>query len=161
MKLEKVIAELKKNPEFARAYEERALEFEIARAVIHRRLELGWTQQELAEKVGTKQGSISRLENASGHPSFSFIKRVARALGVQLHVSLGEPCAPEIHAQTSLTIAATPMSVEAFWLNIPLRRKVWSTLAEAPVPYGLGGSFAWNVPRSSDLTTDCEYVEAA
>ncbi len=86
MKLSKAISELKRDPEFARAYAERAPRFELARAIIRRRLELGLTQAQLAAQAGTKQANISRLENAASNPSFSLLQRVARALDTQLLV---------------------------------------------------------------------------
>jgi transcriptional regulator with XRE-family HTH domain len=106
MRLEQAIAEWKKDPEFARAYEERAPDFEVARAVILRRRELGLTQAQLAERVGTKQASISRLENATGHPSVSFLTRVARALGVQVHITLAVPQPQMEQSQPSMAQAA-------------------------------------------------------
>ncbi len=41
----------------------------------------GLTQKQLAEKVGTKQPSISRLENNSESVTLKFIGKVAYALG--------------------------------------------------------------------------------
>lgn len=73
---------------FAYEYERLAPEYELARNLIRRRLELGLTQQQVAERVGTTQSVISRLENMSVLPSFSFLKRVAEALGCKLSVSL-------------------------------------------------------------------------
>jgi len=105
MKARELLAEFRKDPEFAKAYEELAPEFEIARQIIRLRAELGMTQMELAEKIGTRQSNISRLENGVGHPSVSLLKRVANALGAKLRIrfesglpakeslaSSGQPC---------------------------------------------------------------------
>ena len=54
--------------------------FDIARAVFVARSRCGFTQVQLAEKIGTAQTGISRLENAAHFPSFSFLKRIADEL---------------------------------------------------------------------------------
>jgi len=40
--------------------------WEIGRAIRSSRVEVGWSQRELAERLGTSQASISRLESGSG-----------------------------------------------------------------------------------------------
>ena len=78
--------QLMKNPAFKKAYEESELEYQIARALIKARLERGYTQKELAEKLQTRQSVISRVENARTIPSLSFLKRLARVLNASLQV---------------------------------------------------------------------------
>lgn len=78
--------QLMKNPAFKKAYEESELEYQIARALIKARLERGYTQKELAEKLQTRQSVISRVENAKTVPSISFLKRLAEVLDVSLQV---------------------------------------------------------------------------
>ncbi|MCA8492536.1 helix-turn-helix domain-containing protein [Burkholderia arboris] len=46
------------------------------------RLNKGWTQRELAERVDMSQPQIARLEKYIGDPCLSSIKRIAVALGV-------------------------------------------------------------------------------
>ncbi len=67
-------------------------------AVIRRhRLDLGLSQEELAEAVGSTQGKISRLERAqNGNPSFQTMERLADALGIEFH-ELTEPAIEVIH----------------------------------------------------------------
>jgi len=49
----------------------------------------GLTQRELAERIGTKQSVIARLEDADyeGH-SLSMLKRIADAVGKRLEIRL-------------------------------------------------------------------------
>ncbi len=82
------LAELMETPDFVQAYREVEPEFQAARQVLGLRLARGLTQEELAQRVGTKQSSISRLERASIKPSLSFLQRVAEALDAQLVVRL-------------------------------------------------------------------------
>jgi len=86
--MEEFWKEQMKDPEFAAAYRELEPEFQAAREVIRLRLARGLTQKELAEKVGTKQASISRLERAVGKPSLRFLQKVAEALGARLEIRL-------------------------------------------------------------------------
>lgn len=47
-----------------------------------RRKALGWTQAQLAERMGAKQGEVSRLERGGCNPNFRTIKRLATAMGL-------------------------------------------------------------------------------
>jgi ribosome-binding protein aMBF1 (putative translation factor) len=79
-------AELMKNPKFKKAYEESEFDYQIARAIIRARMDKGYTQKQLAEKLNTKQSVISRVENANTTPTLSFLKRLAEALDTTLQV---------------------------------------------------------------------------
>lgn len=48
------------------------------------RKEAGWTQGELAEKVGTDARQVSRYENGRITPSLEVLARIAEALNVSL-----------------------------------------------------------------------------
>jgi len=76
------------NAEYAAQFAEMAPNLQIALGVTLLRTRLGLSQSELAARVGTRQASISRLENGMGNPGLDLLKRVARALGVQLTVRL-------------------------------------------------------------------------
>ena len=77
-----------KNPEFKKAYDELAPEFELASQIIDARLKKGLSQAELAEKMGTRQSAIARLESVDYNPSIKMLKRVAKATETRLKVSL-------------------------------------------------------------------------
>ncbi len=70
--------------EFEAAAKELEPGYQIARLRILR----GLTQAQLAEKVGTKQPSIARLENGSSLPSISFLTKLADALDARLEINL-------------------------------------------------------------------------
>lgn len=53
----------------------------LGRRISSWRLAAGLTQQELAQRVGTKQSVISRVEAGRSMPSISFIERCAKATG--------------------------------------------------------------------------------
>lgn len=77
-----------KDAEFAAAVREMEPEFQAAREVLRLRLAQGLTQKELADRVGTKQASISRLERASYKPNLGFLQRVAEALNARVEIRL-------------------------------------------------------------------------
>lgn len=77
----------KKDPAFRKEYEALEPEFTLARSLIEARLRAGLTQEELADKMGTSQPAIARLE--SGHkPSLKTLERVAEVTGSRLMIQL-------------------------------------------------------------------------
>lgn len=70
-----------KDKDVSRAYEEHVLEFSIAQRLISERLKAHLTQKELAEKMGTTQSVIARIESGAQLPSMKTIERYAHALG--------------------------------------------------------------------------------
>jgi predicted transcriptional regulator len=60
----------------------------IAQDVADRRQELGLSQRELAELVGTTQSAIARLERGGRPPRIDTLLRIADALDCDLSVEL-------------------------------------------------------------------------
>lgn len=56
----------------------------IARFVIQRRAELGLTQEQLAERMGTSHSAISRIESGQHRTSVATLERLADALEARL-----------------------------------------------------------------------------
>ncbi len=77
-----------KDPQIKAEYDRLGPEYEIIEAIIRKRLEKGMSQKQLAEKMGTKQSALSRLESGNYNPSLAFLKKVATALGSKVHISL-------------------------------------------------------------------------
>lgn len=82
-------AELMKDPEFKRISNRLEPQFEIARQMIGARLKNNISQEELAKKVKTGQAVISRLEGMNAKPSISLLERVAKALQIKFHLTIG------------------------------------------------------------------------
>ena len=76
-----------KDPAFRKAWEESELEYQIAQAVIAKRLTKKMTQKDLAKKTHTTQTVISRIENMSGNPTIELLQRITQALGLHVKVS--------------------------------------------------------------------------
>ncbi len=76
-----------KNPNFKREYESLRPEYELAILSAKKRIEKRMTQKSLAQKLHTKQSSISRLESGVYNPTVRFLKDVAKALDCRLEIS--------------------------------------------------------------------------
>ncbi len=85
---DKVLAEALKKPGFKREYDALELGFSIIEQVIRKRLDKGLSQKQLAEKIGTKQSAISRLEGGNSNPSVAFLEKVSKALDSKLQISI-------------------------------------------------------------------------
>lgn len=77
-----------KDKKIAKAYKALEPEFILVQTIIEKRMEKGLTQAALAQKIGTKQSAIARLESGAYNPSLSFLEKVAKALDAQLVVSM-------------------------------------------------------------------------
>ena len=75
-----------RDPEIKAEYDRLGPEYEIIEAIIRKRLEKGLSQKQLAEKMGTKQSALSRLESGNYNPSLAFLKKVATALDAKLQI---------------------------------------------------------------------------
>lgn len=71
------------DPEWREAYEEADATREGARALIKARQAAGLSQAALAERVGTGQAVISRIERGSVSPTLDMVTRIARALNLR------------------------------------------------------------------------------
>ncbi len=83
-----ILKEALKDPEFKKEYDALELEYSIIAQVIQKRLDKGLSQKQLAEKIGTKQSAISRLEGGNSNPSVAFLEKVSKALGGKLQISI-------------------------------------------------------------------------
>ncbi len=77
-----------KDPEIKAQYDRLGPEFDIIESIIRKRLEKGMSQTQLAQKMGTRQSALSRLESGNYNPSLLFLKRVASALDSRVRISL-------------------------------------------------------------------------
>ena len=80
---------LLKSPKVQKEYDKLEPEFQLARSLITARLKKGWTQAELARRVGMRQPNIARLEGGNyDRVSLPTLKKIARALGAKIQVRL-------------------------------------------------------------------------
>jgi ribosome-binding protein aMBF1 (putative translation factor) len=76
-----------KEPKYRKAYENLEEEFRLASALIEARARAGLTQEELAQRMNTKQAVIARLESGRTKPSTRTLERIAEATGHRLRIS--------------------------------------------------------------------------
>lgn len=85
---EDALKERMEDPIFKKAYDALEVEFQIIHDVLKKRIEHDMSQKELAKKIGSDQATISRLESGNYNPSIKFLKRVAKAVGGELRVTI-------------------------------------------------------------------------
>jgi len=74
----------RKSPAYRAALEEQLPYERFARLVIRKRMQLGLTQEQLAERMGTTPSAISRLESGQHRFSFTTMRKLAKALDTHL-----------------------------------------------------------------------------
>jgi transcriptional regulator with XRE-family HTH domain len=77
-----------KEPGFRDGYDALEEEFSLASILIAARTGARLTQAELAERMGTSQSAIARLESGRSKPSLSTLRRYAKATGARLKIAL-------------------------------------------------------------------------
>jgi len=75
-------------PEVKKAYEQLDEEFAFLEEILKARAAAGLTQAEVAERIGTTQSAIARLESPSSRhsPSVETLQKYARALGCRVEI---------------------------------------------------------------------------
>ncbi|PEH49616.1 helix-turn-helix domain-containing protein [Enterococcus faecium] len=85
MKIDDLIKDMQKDPEFAKAFQAENEKLQTAVALYKAREEAGLTQVELAEKAKTTQATIARIERGD-NVSFDKLSAIAHAMGKELKV---------------------------------------------------------------------------
>ncbi len=81
---------LRRDDEFRRVWEANRARRELGMLVLEKRLELGISQRELAERVGTSQNRIYLMENGEANPTLDTLQRLAAVLGFALEIRATE-----------------------------------------------------------------------
>ena len=78
------------NADVKAEYEKLSDEFALLDEFLHARAAQGLTQAQVAEKIGTTQSAVARMESGSGRhsPSLATLTKYAEALGCKLEVRL-------------------------------------------------------------------------
>jgi ribosome-binding protein aMBF1 (putative translation factor) len=85
--VEEAVARWREDPEFVAEYDALEEEFALATALIRARAQANMTQEQVAEKMGTTQAAVARLESGRSMPSTRSLKRFAEATGTKLRIS--------------------------------------------------------------------------
>ena len=76
------------NPDVKREYDALGPAFEIAAELLRARKRTGLSQAELAERMGTSQSAIARMESGEALPSTKTLIRFAEATGSKIKLQL-------------------------------------------------------------------------
>ncbi|WP_291322511.1 helix-turn-helix transcriptional regulator [Desulfonatronospira sp.] len=79
---------LDRDPGYALEYARMEEEFQFVRELIRARVRAGMTQQQVAEKMGTTQSTVARLESGGTMPSLRSLQKYAWATGSKVKISL-------------------------------------------------------------------------
>ena len=79
------------DPVYRTEYNGLEAEFTLATALIRARADAGLTQEQLAERMGTKQEVVARWEGGRVLPSTRTLARLAKATGTTLQISFASP----------------------------------------------------------------------
>lgn len=89
---DQLVAEALDRPGVRAEYERLAPEFELLEAMLSARQAAGLSQEQVAQRMGTKASAVTRLEgalvNGKHSPSLTTLKRYARAVNHRLEVRL-------------------------------------------------------------------------
>jgi predicted transcriptional regulator len=86
--LKQMKAELLTDPTTKAEYDALAGEFAIAHELISARARAGLSQAEVAQRMGTTQSVVARLESGRRPPSLRTVQRYAQALGARAVVRI-------------------------------------------------------------------------
>jgi transcriptional regulator with XRE-family HTH domain len=75
-----------KNPRYATEHAALEPEFKITAAIIDARTKAGLTQEQLAERMDTKQAFVARLEGGNQNTTIKTLERLAAATGLRLTI---------------------------------------------------------------------------
>lgn len=84
--------QLLSNPEVKAAFDVSAAKYSMLDEILNARHSAGLTQQQVAERMGTKTAAVARLENSlitgKQSPSIETLRKYAAAVGKKLEVHL-------------------------------------------------------------------------
>jgi len=85
-----LVKKMLENPSVKKEYDALESEFALFTEMIKARRLAGLSQKEIAQRMGTKQTAIARLESSSGKakhsPSLATLHRYAKAIGCRLDI---------------------------------------------------------------------------
>lgn len=80
--------QLLSDPEVKKEYDKLQPRYTLISQLIKVRMKKGLTQKQLAERVGTKQSAIARIESGNANISIAILEKLTQALGSQLIIKV-------------------------------------------------------------------------
>lgn len=89
---DKMVTEWMNDPAFKAEYDALEEEYQLLKEMLHARKRAGLTQEDVADRMGTKAPAVARLEAAGSRdkhsPSVSTLRKYAHAVGCRLEIHL-------------------------------------------------------------------------
>ena len=86
--IDELLDENLRDPEFAKAWEETEIEYQIKSMLIKARIEHNMTQKQLSEKTGIRQSNISRIEKGVCMPTIPTLCEIAKSYGKKIKIEM-------------------------------------------------------------------------
>ena len=87
---QKMVAKWMQNPEFRVAYDALEEEYQLLDEMLEARKRVNLTQEEVAQRMGTKGSAVARIESSilkkKPSPSISTLRKYAQAVGCTLEI---------------------------------------------------------------------------
>lgn len=80
--------ELLEDKKVAEEYEKLKPRYAFISQLLEARMKRGLTQKQLAEKVGTKQSAIARIESGNTNISIALLEKLTQSLGAELIIKI-------------------------------------------------------------------------
>jgi transcriptional regulator with XRE-family HTH domain len=91
---DEMVSDWMKDPEFKVAYDALEDDFTLFDECLKARKRIGLTQEQIADRMGTKASAVARIEAGGGSkkhsPSIATLRRYADAVGCKLKIELVE-----------------------------------------------------------------------
>lgn len=84
----KVKKEWLKDPEVKKEYDRLGPRYKLISDLIALRNKNGWTQTDVARKLGTKQSAIARIESGDENLTIDSVQKITRVLGGKIKISI-------------------------------------------------------------------------
>jgi transcriptional regulator with XRE-family HTH domain len=126
---------LANDPDLAHAVDEERFNASVGAAICAARIEADLTQKQLAERVGTHQSVIARLEDADyDSHSLKILRKIAEALGKRVEVTfVNQSSACSLLAQSAVNSEPPTWAETAEWSPQILERSEQVVVAKKSV----------------------------
>ena len=102
----------------------------LGRVIKDTRLRLGYTQSQLAEKVGVEVRTVMHIENGIGNPTWEVVFPLIRALEIDPRAIFYPELKREDEAMAHIQILLSRCSEDDIWSLIPICEAVLSVFHE-------------------------------
>lgn len=95
---------------------------DFARVAKQRRVDLGYTQQRLADRLGVSRQLIARFENGVGDPALSTVLRILTELGLDIDTS--------VRGSELVETPARPLAIAVPRIDVSGMDRAWTRIAD-------------------------------